>query len=438
VTNDLATTLEQCLSQVGSARARVQSCLVSYPSLAPELEPLLRTAEVLRTGPKPELSPEARARIATLAFGTAYLQPRPQHRQRRWRWPAFNPAWGLAALSALLIGTLLVGAGLAYAATDGLPGSALYPVKLATEALWLWVAPRSEEAALHLRFAQRRLEETEALARRGIVEPQVLEAMAGHMDSAFALAQALPPERALPLLQALVALSAAQEEQILGTLLAQLPATAQEHLRAALHVCREQGRRALTALDARQPRPPDSRPLLPTGQEGRPAGNPLPPGQDQVPPAHGIRPPAAEGAGDQGAEEAKEAAEEAKEAAEEEEEAEKEAAEEEKEAEKEAAEEEKEAEEEAAEEQKEAEEEAAEEEKEAAEEEKEAEEEEKEAAEEEREQDQEDREKDREDRSEDKERDREEKEEEVGAIVPANGGGRPAASFTPWAAALSL
>ena len=50
MSNDLATTLDQCLSQIESGKARIRSCLVAYPSQAEELEPLLLAAEALRAG----------------------------------------------------------------------------------------------------------------------------------------------------------------------------------------------------------------------------------------------------------------------------------------------------------------------------------------------------------------------------------------------------
>jgi hypothetical protein len=55
--------LEECLSQIITGRASLQSCLVSYPALADELRPLLLAAEQLWVAPKPFLTPEAKARI---------------------------------------------------------------------------------------------------------------------------------------------------------------------------------------------------------------------------------------------------------------------------------------------------------------------------------------------------------------------------------------
>ncbi len=385
---------------------------------------MLFAAETLRAVPKPELSPEAESRIATQIFGRAAVASRPARRAERHVRSRPNRLWAFAALSALLFVAVLGSSGLAYAATGALPGSALYSAKLATEAAWLWIAPEREEAALHLRFAERRLGETEALAaQKGVVEPTVLKTMARHVEDALQAAQALPEERGVPVLESLVELSGKQE-QALSRLMGRVRTEERVHLQQALQVCRQQGLQARGAVDTWTSPLPGRQGLGLPANESRPPGQEetgpapqapseeqqVPPGQQQEPP--GQQKPgrdADDGASkddkkdqDQDEKEEKEAEEEEKEAEEEEKEEEKEAEEEEKEAEEEEKEEEKEAEEE----EKEAEEEEKEEEKEAEEEEKEDEKEEKEdEKEEEKEEKEEEKEEDKEEKEKDKDKD---------------------------------
>jgi hypothetical protein len=403
--NDLATTLDQCLSQVESGKARIRSCLLAYPSQAEELEPLLFAAEVLRTGPRPELSPESETRIATLVFGRAFAAPRPERRAERHVGSRWNLSWAFAALSALLFVAVLSSSSLAHAATGALPGSALYSAKLATETAWLWLAPAREEAALHLRFAERRLAETEALVvQEGVIEPKVLETMARHVDNALQSAQALPEERGIPVLQAVVELSSKQEQTLSG-LMGRVQTEARGDLEQAVLVCRQQGLQARGAVDARQSPLPGEEGLgspadenRPPDKEGTGPAQQAPFEEQQGPPAQQQEPPGQQkpgrdsddGASKDGKEDKDEAGDEEKEAEEEEKEAQEE------EEEKEAEEEEKEAEEE-------------EEEKEAEEEEKE---EKKEEKEDEKEDEKEEKEEEKEEKEDEKEDEKEEKEEE--------------------------
>ena len=69
MTEGLDSVLERCLSLIVAGRATVSTCLARYPSLAPELEPLLLTAEELWASPKPALAPAAKARIEALVLG---------------------------------------------------------------------------------------------------------------------------------------------------------------------------------------------------------------------------------------------------------------------------------------------------------------------------------------------------------------------------------
>ncbi|MFN2244526.1 MAG: hypothetical protein ACK2U2_19705, partial [Anaerolineae bacterium] len=139
---ELDSILEQSLSQLASGKAGVEGALPSDPALAGELKPLLRTAETVMSAPKPVLPAEASARIESQLLEAAAANPRLRPTQK----PSIRvtlPQWRRAysALTAVVLALFLTMASLVGASADTLPGAALYPLKLATEDAWLWVAP---------------------------------------------------------------------------------------------------------------------------------------------------------------------------------------------------------------------------------------------------------------------------------------------------------
>ncbi len=232
---ELDSVLEQSITQMAEGKARVESCLLAYPALADELEPLLLVSEGLLSLPKPALSPEGRARIedqflaAAIANGLVRRERKPLPRPRL-RLSISLPKWRMAygALAAvvavvLLLTTVLVGA------ANALPGSLFYPVKLITEDAWLWVAPAHDEPELHLRFAQRRLEEYQKLAEQGVYDDSLLDAMVAHVDAALTGIEELPPPVALALLDQAEEV-VAEQRQVLSGMLADLPAESRASL----------------------------------------------------------------------------------------------------------------------------------------------------------------------------------------------------------------
>jgi hypothetical protein len=198
---DLDSILDQSITQIATGKARVESCLLAYPTLAGELEPMLLAAKRLQEIPKPTLSPAAKARIEEQVLAAAAANPQLAPPAKRW-FPVALPSWrwALNALVAAVMFVFLLMTMLVTVSADALPGSTFYPVKLAAEDVWLWAAPERSRPVLHLRFAQRRLVEVEELAKQGIVDGAVLEAMADHFDAALDGLEDLPPAIALPLL----------------------------------------------------------------------------------------------------------------------------------------------------------------------------------------------------------------------------------------------
>lgn len=276
---DFDSILEQCISQVSAGKARIQSCLLAYPSLEDDLEPLLRAAAWAQSIPIPELSPEANARIEARLFQKA--DPRPRFRLPSLRLRPNLPArrWALAGLGAVLIVAII--AGMAAATTPAtLPGSPVYPVKLAAEQAWLWLSPADEKPEIHLRIAERRLQELQALADQDAFDSGAAMAMMVQVDAALEAVQDLPPVVALPVLQEADRLNRHQE-QLLTALLGAQPAASRHQVEDALQANTEQAERTQALFHSFE----DVEPPTPT-EEAVPPGQtktPEPPGQTKTP-----------------------------------------------------------------------------------------------------------------------------------------------------------
>ena len=235
---ELESVLEQSISQMAEGKARVESCLLAYPSHANELAPMLVAAEAMLAAPKPAISAEAKARIEGQLFEAAVASGLLRRERKPLKLPQLGslialPRWRLAysALAALVVVVLLMTT--LVGAANALPGSPFYPVKLVTEDAWLWVAPARDEPSLHLRFARRRLEEYQRLAERGVYDQSVLDAMVAHVDAALEGVEDLPPAVALPLLEEAAEVLAEQRVALTG-MLADVPAASQPQVRRIL------------------------------------------------------------------------------------------------------------------------------------------------------------------------------------------------------------
>lgn len=230
--------LEQSISQMAEGKARVESCLLAYPSHADELRPLLLAAEEMLVAPKPALSDAAKARIEAQLFEAAAASGLVRRERKPLRLPRLSSLfvlpkwrWAYSALAALVIAVLLMTS--LVGSANALPGSPFYPVKLATEEVWLWVVPARDEPSLHLRFARRRLAEYQELAQKGVYDEAVLDAMVAQVDAALEDVEDLPPAVALPLLDE-AAEVLAEEREVLAGMLADMPAESRPHVQKIL------------------------------------------------------------------------------------------------------------------------------------------------------------------------------------------------------------
>lgn len=156
-----------------------------HPSPAERAE---RALQRLARGPHPALDAAALARIEARLL--AAIPATTAHRSPAWRWRAV----ALRALAACAVLILAVAAvwGLA---NRSLPGQPLYPVRQGTEALRMHLAGDPQAATLHLRYADRRLDEFEALLDRGELHLTTLDRAAAELSAALAL---LEDHRAAP------------------------------------------------------------------------------------------------------------------------------------------------------------------------------------------------------------------------------------------------
>lgn len=183
--------LDECLERLFSADGSVEQCLAAYPEHAAELAPLLRMAVATRraVSVEPNADFKARARYQFLA--------EVDRRQSRLRWPrlGWQPRWAMVSLVVLAI--VVAGSGTVVAADSSMPGSLLYPVKLATERVRLAMTFSNVGRAEFLAgMVDRRVAEIDYAVAKGRPEyvRQVTERLMEHLGrmSGLSLAEETP------------------------------------------------------------------------------------------------------------------------------------------------------------------------------------------------------------------------------------------------------
>jgi len=154
--------LNECLERLLAGNGTIEQCLQSYPQHAAELEPLLRTALAMDRAVRIEPGAEAKARVRYQLQLQMAEADKPR-RSLRWNW---QPRWAMAAMAVLLV--FVLAGGSVVAADSSMPGSPLYPVKIATENVRLSLASNeTEEAELLTAFADRRVDEIDYVMASG-------------------------------------------------------------------------------------------------------------------------------------------------------------------------------------------------------------------------------------------------------------------------------
>jgi hypothetical protein len=282
---DLEAVLDDCLHDMSTRGESIERCLQRCPQHAGQLAPLIQVADRIRRTRHPTLSVSVTKAIEQRLLKRA-TELR-QSRARPWALPfSLRPLGTVAATLIVIVALVLAGGGgIVYASTDSLPGGPLYGIKRATEQAQLFFAPAgTKRSELHIRFAQKRMEEVQALAEiKGQVAEEALAAMAEETELALEEAEKAPAQDKLALLGKLVNLTQRQQA-VLGSVQTKAPEAAQKGLSRALEASQRGHERAREALEKEKP----GRDVGPT-KPPKPTKTPKPidaPGEDsQGPPA---------------------------------------------------------------------------------------------------------------------------------------------------------
>lgn len=190
--------LDECLERILTGGETVEQCLSSYPEQAVELEPLLQTVlaskKAISIEPRPEFREKARRQFQST------LQEMAQKRERRFSFFNLQPQWATAIIGVIIL--VLASSGTVVAAGNSMPDGALYPVKLATEAVRLKLTPSTlGKAALYVSMIDKRVTEIIRMADKG--KPEQVEQAADKMNTyLIAMANLAAPVMAEPAAEA--------------------------------------------------------------------------------------------------------------------------------------------------------------------------------------------------------------------------------------------
>jgi hypothetical protein len=186
--------LDECLERILAGES-LKGCLKLYPQQAAELKPLLETMLAVREASAVRPSPEFRAR-ARYQFRSALAEKAAPQRRPFFGW---LPQWATALAIVLIV--LLAGGGTIAAASNSMPDSILYPVKLATENVQLALTTSEMgRARLCADFADRRVAEIVYMADRGDAHQVelVTERLNDRLDSLVVMVSELGGEESQP------------------------------------------------------------------------------------------------------------------------------------------------------------------------------------------------------------------------------------------------
>ncbi len=148
------TILDTCLELLLTGNGTVEQCLQRYPEYAAELEPLLSTAvsvnKAVNVKPSPEFKARAHYQLQLKMAETGVRKP-----VSLWR---LQPKWALTAMSVMVV--FILSSGTVLAANTSMPGSILYPIKIATENVSIKLTGSDiNKAELYAALADRRVTE---------------------------------------------------------------------------------------------------------------------------------------------------------------------------------------------------------------------------------------------------------------------------------------
>jgi hypothetical protein len=166
---------DECLERIVLGGETLEQCLKRYPEQAAELKPLLETVLAVKEASAVEPRQEFKAR-ARYQFRSALQEKAAPQRRPFFGW---LPHWATALAIVLVV--LVAGGGTVVAASNSMPDSILYPVKLATENVQLALSTSDiGRARLCASFADRRVDEIVYMAEKG--DAQEIEVLTGRLD----------------------------------------------------------------------------------------------------------------------------------------------------------------------------------------------------------------------------------------------------------------
>jgi|GEM_PF-600327 len=145
--------LDECLELLLTGEGTIEQCLQRYPEYAAELKPLLITATSIEKAvdvkPSQEFKARAHYQMQLLMAGSA---------PKRTSFWSLQPKWVIATMAVMVV--FLMSGGTVLAANSSMPGSPLYPIKIAAENISLQLAGSDiEKAEIYAAIAERRVEE---------------------------------------------------------------------------------------------------------------------------------------------------------------------------------------------------------------------------------------------------------------------------------------
>ncbi len=279
---DFESILDECLHDIEEGQATIEMCVARYAQHAERLEALLRVAERVRTADHPQLPPsvmvaiegcllrravelrEARARAASALERRGEATP---------HWVGVKPprifsfGWLRVATVTLvlILALVLAGGGVMVASAASLPGSPLYGVKRTTERVQFALTfGAADRAVLHLKFAERRLEEAAVLAvSRREFDEDTLSALNEEIELALLEARTVSEQDSMALWESIVDWTERQQRALQG-MQCQALEGAQPQLVTAFETSQRAQAEAIQVLKKERPVPQPSSTPRPT------------------------------------------------------------------------------------------------------------------------------------------------------------------------------
>lgn len=190
--------LDECVEAIIHNEKAVSECLDAHAEMRAELEPLLMTAlsliEVPRMSPDDARKRAAKERLLAAVEQRAWeagVERKPARTGKQASGKARVPLWRRPAmrLGVITLVFAMLSGGTMVMAKESLPGSPLYPVKLAVEKAKVGMASDDEKKAkLYLSYAERRIDEMRALDAGDGNNPALVKSIARNIGAAEAAA----------------------------------------------------------------------------------------------------------------------------------------------------------------------------------------------------------------------------------------------------------